>query len=96
MKDKEKAKQIAEKSQILSDFLHDYHSVEYGAIKMAKWKDKQSRLKEKKLIEKCINECGVMMLDIDIILRKKGLKGQFEDVFDEEYKKFRKTMEGQQ
>jgi len=41
MSDKEKAKQIAEESQILSDFPHDYHSVEYGALEMAKWKDKQ-------------------------------------------------------
>lgn len=38
---REKAKQIAEKSQILSDFPHDYHSVEYGAIEMAKWKDSE-------------------------------------------------------
>ena len=41
MTDKEKAKQIAEESQILSDFPHDYHSVEYGAIEMAKWKEQQ-------------------------------------------------------
>ena len=57
--DKEKAKQIAEISQILSDFPHDYHSVEYGALKMAEWK-------EKELIEKAclwlednfIKNCG--------------------------------------
>lgn len=41
MTNKEKSKQIAEQSQILSDFPHDYHSVEYGAMKMAEWKDKQ-------------------------------------------------------
>lgn len=41
MTNKEKSKQIAEQSQILSDFPHDYHSVQYGAMKMAEWKDKQ-------------------------------------------------------
>ena len=41
MTNKEKAKEIAEVSQILSDFPHDYHSVEYGAIEMAKWKEQQ-------------------------------------------------------
>ena len=41
--DKEKAKQIAEESQYLSDFPHDYHSVEYGAMKMAEWKDSKIR-----------------------------------------------------
>ena len=50
--DKEKAKQIAEVSQILSDFPHDYHSVEYGAMKMAEFKNEQAKLKEEQLIEK--------------------------------------------
>ena len=43
MSDKEKAKQISEESQYLSDFPHDYHSVEYGAMKMAEWKDSKIR-----------------------------------------------------
>lgn len=41
MTNKEKSKQIAEQSQILSDYPHDYHSVPYGAMKMAELKDKQ-------------------------------------------------------
>jgi len=52
MKDKEKAKQIAEESQILSDFPHDYHSVEYGALEMAKWKDEQFQEEKKKWFDK--------------------------------------------
>lgn len=52
MKDKKKAKQIAEESQILSDFPHDYHSVEYGAIEMGKWKDEQFAEMKKQTVEK--------------------------------------------
>lgn len=41
MTNEEKVKEIVEISQILSDFPHHRYSVEYGAIKMAEWKDRQ-------------------------------------------------------
>lgn len=43
MTNKEKAKEIAKTSQFLSDFPHHEPSVEYGAIKMAEWKNEQIR-----------------------------------------------------
>ena len=55
-------------------------------IEGAKWADET-------MIEKAISKCALMLLNIDILLRKKGLKGQFEEEFDNEYKKFKQAME---
>ena len=52
----------------------------------AEWADKTT-------IEKAISKCALMLLNIDELLRKKGLKGQFEEEFDNEYKKFKQAME---
>ena len=41
MTNEEKAREIAKESKYLSDFPHDEKSVEYGAITMAEWKEKQ-------------------------------------------------------
>lgn len=53
-------------------------------IQSAEWPDKT-------MIAKSISKCASMLLDQ--LLRKKGLKGQFEEEFDNEYKKFKKAME---
>ena len=41
MNNNEKAKEIAEMSQYLSDFPHHKKSVKYGAMEIAQWKDEQ-------------------------------------------------------
>ena len=54
-------------------------------IEGAKWADDT-------MIEKAISKCAVMLLNIDELLRKKGLKGQFEEEFDNEFKRFKKSL----
>lgn len=76
--DKEKAKQIAEESQILSDFPHDYHSVEYGAMEMAEWKETQMIKKSWEWIYTQLNNCKIECSDIIALIEdfKKTMEEQ--------------------
>lgn len=71
--------------EAFADFAREMN-VNKSFIEGAKWADET-------MIEKAISKCALMLLNIDELLRKKGLKGQFEEEFDTEYKKFRKAME---
>lgn len=63
------------------------YAIQLGFEKGAEWKEQQ-------LIEKAVYKCANMLHRIDDLLRKKGLKGQFEDEFDKEYKIFCAKMKG--
>lgn len=84
----EKAEEIAQSFRTARMFSkHPCEIAEDAAKQMAEWKEQQ-------MIEKAVYKCAAMLHKIDDLLRAKGLKGQFENEFDEEYKKFKKGNGG--